>query len=57
MFVQLCKEVVLCNQYCWQDLTAFPRLCYVGTRTEGRPTNFAILREAVGRELADQVEI
>jgi len=36
------------------DLTAFPRLCYVGTRTEGRPTNFAILREAVCRELADQ---
>jgi len=38
-----------------QDISAFSRVCYVGTKTEGgRPTDFVCLREAVGRELTDQ---
>lgn len=38
-----------------QDISAFSRVRYVGTRTEGgHTTNFACLREAVGKELGDQ---
>merc|ERR1719323_2647728 len=38
-----------------QDISAFSRVCYVGTKTEsGRLTDFVCLRETVGRELSDQ---